>query len=556
MRVVYTIGIDFGTSNSCVAYATYYERGSGEIDPDPMQRPEVIPFERHETIPTVVFLGNGKDQQPLFGEPAEEKAPFYPELTRSGFKLRLGQKTTGKEAYLLCKQFLGHLRRRTAEVVPLDKKDPGIRIETIIGHPVQWSADQRDETRRAAQEAGFPNVRLEEESMAALYSHLCDDRDGFRPKPGSRILMVDMGGGTTDFAFLQLAMSPEQRPVSIPVDPTGNVPGWGNDRRSYGGRDLDQLILDHLTASWDAAEVKRHRQALLREVRRFKEGFSNRIREGGDSYETLWLVGEDARPVTLTRAEFEEFAADYIAQFAVLLRGALEEARVAPRQVTHLILTGGHSRWYFVDDALKEVFSHLSSESHTVLRHGQPEQSVARGLAYVPLMRANAGGILAPVRRAAHAVWVSIPNGALTAENGAPATIAGSAAWEEPVLLIPRGQQLPFETRTPLRIHVEQLGLDAREASVKIRFFNGQRKTPLTERIARFERGFWEQVTKTFAFRMPWARNATPDEFEVLVACQVDEHELITAELLVTRYLKGRPLEVQRQKMKLNSAAA
>ena len=38
--------------------------------------------------------------------------------------------------------------------------------------------------------------------MAALYSHLCEERDAFQPKPGSRILMVDMGGGTTDFAFL------------------------------------------------------------------------------------------------------------------------------------------------------------------------------------------------------------------------------------------------------------------------------------------------------------------------------------------------------------------
>ncbi len=46
------------------------------------------------------------------------------------------------------------------------------------------------------------------------------------------------------------------------------------------------------------------------------------------------------------------------------------------------------------------------------------------------------------------------------------------------------------------------------------------------------------------------------DQFEVLVACQVDEHELITAELLVTRYLHGKPMEVQREKMQLNTVAA
>ncbi|HEU4752139.1 MAG TPA: Hsp70 family protein [Armatimonadota bacterium] len=552
MGTVYAIGIDFGTSNSCVAYATYYDRGGGAVDPDPIHKPEAITFNHKETIPTVVFLGDGGEQPPLFGELAEEKSPFYPELTRSGFKLRLGKPDTGTEAFALSKQFLAHLRQRTAEFIPLDKKDDSVRIETVVGHPVQWSADQREETRRAAVEAGFPNVRLEEESMAALYSHLCEQSQEFRPKPGSRIFMVDMGGGTTDFAFLQLAMAENQRPVSIPVDPAPNVPAWGNDRRSYGGRDLDQLMLDYLSRDWDPEMVKKHRQALLREVRRFKESFSQRISAGGWDYETLWLVGSDAIKVRLSRTEFEQFAGEYIEHFEVLLRGALEEARLAPRQVTYLVLTGGHSRWYFVDDTLKRVMPHLSVREGTILRHANPEQSVARGLAYDPVVRSNRGGIMAPVRKAAHALWVAVPNGTLTAKDGA----AAAGAWDEPVLLVPRGQQLPFQTRTPLRIKVEQLGLDTKEAIVSIRFFSGQRRAPLLERVARFERGFWEQMTKTVSLCLPWARSMTPDQFEVLVACQVDEHELITAELLVTRYLKGKPMDVQRQKMQLGTTTA
>jgi molecular chaperone DnaK (HSP70) len=547
MKTVYTIGIDFGTSNSCVTYATYLDRGNGEVEPEPLHRPEAIAFNHRDTIPTAIFLGDGGEQQPLFGEPAEERSPFYPELTRSGFKLRLAHPEHGREAFLLAKQFFQHLRKRTAEVVPLDRKDSAVRFETVVGHPVQWSADQRDATRRAAMEAGFPNVRLEEESMAALYSHLCDDPEGRRPKPGSRILMVDMGGGTTDFAFLQLAMTETQRPVSIPVDPAPSVPAWGGGRRSYGGRDLDQLLLDYITRDWDAAVVKKNRQALLREVRRFKEAFSVRLRDGANEHESLWLVGDEARDVRLTRAEFESIAAEYVAHFEVLLRGALAEAKVAPRQVTHLVLTGGHSRWYFVDATLRNVFPHLSAASGTILRHPHPEQSVARGLAYDSLVRSNAGGIMAPVRRAAHALWVSVPNGSLT----------GSGAWDEPIMLLPRGQQLPFQTRTPLKIRVEQLDLDSREACVRIKFFSGQRKTALTERVARFERGTWEQLTRTLSLCLPWARsNVTPDQFEVLVACQVDEHELITAEVLVTRFVRGKAQEVQRQKMQLSSAAA
>jgi hypothetical protein len=56
--------------------------------------------------------------------------------------------------------------------------------------------------------------------------------------------------------------------------------------------------------------------------------------------------------------------------------------------------------------------------------------------------------------------------------------------------------------------------------------------------------------------RLPWVKAVTPDQFEVLVACQVDENELITAELLVTRFVQGKATEVQRQKMKLSTGAA
>ena len=546
MKTVYAIGIDFGTSNSCVTYATYYDRGTGQLDPDPVQRPEVISFDLQDTVPTVVFLGDGKEQQPQFGLKAEERAPYYPELTRSGFKLRLGHPEGGREAFLLSRQFMYFLRQRTAEVVPLDKKDPRVRFETIVGHPVQWSADQREETRRVAEEAGFPNVKLEEESMAALYSHLCDDRGGFQPRPGSRILMLDMGGGTTDFAFLHLAMQPDQRPVSIPVDPAPSVPAWGSGRRSYGGRDLDQLILDYLTRDWDESFVRRNRQPLLREVRYLKEEFSNRVRAGADAFETLWLIGEETRPIRLTRDEFETFADEYIRQLEVLVRGALAEANLAPRQVTHLILTGGHSRWYFVDRTLSEVFPHLSVENGGIRRHPKPEQSVARGAAYVPLVNANTAGVMAPVRKAAHALWVAIPNGSMAGVGG---------GWDEPILLVPKGQTLPFQSRSPIRIMVEQMDLSSDKATINIRFFSGQRRQALAERVAAFDRDFWERLGRKLSILAPWARAVAPDQFEVLVACRVDEHELITAELLVTRYVKGKAMETQRQKMKLNTAA-
>src|SRR6266702_908820 len=70
MSTVYAIGIDFGTSNSCVTYATYYEDMNGRLEGTPVHRPEALTFQHKDTIATVVFLGDGADQQPLCGEMA------------------------------------------------------------------------------------------------------------------------------------------------------------------------------------------------------------------------------------------------------------------------------------------------------------------------------------------------------------------------------------------------------------------------------------------------------------------------------------------------------
>src|SRR5579862_1152151 len=286
MGTVYAVGIDFGTANSCVAYASYFDRGNGEVDPDPLHRPEVIPFHNRDTIPTAMHLGDGKSQPPTFGAAAEERATFDPQHFYTGFKLHLGRPDTGRDAFLMTKYFLTYLRRRIASFVPLDSNDPNERVETVVGHPVQWSADQREATLRAVVESGFPNVRLEEESLAALYCHVFDERTGFRPKPGSYVLTVDMGGGTTDFAFLQIPENADQRPVSIPVHPTPEGP------RSYGGRDLDMLLFSHLARNWDQEVVKRNGRLLLREIRKFKEAFSNNLSDGAFEFENMVLVGE------------------------------------------------------------------------------------------------------------------------------------------------------------------------------------------------------------------------------------------------------------------------
>ncbi len=538
MHTTYAIGIDFGTANSCVAYAAYHDRGDGEVDPDPLHRPEVIPFHNRETIPTAFHLGDGQKVPPAFGKAAEERALLDPQRFYTGFKLNLAKPDAGRDAFLMTKYFLGYLLRRVGQFVPYNAKDPSISVQTIVGHPVQWDADQREATLRAAEEAGFPNVRLEEESLAALYCHIFDERAGFELRPGSHVMTIDMGGGTTDFAFLQIPSEPGQRPISTPVHPAPE------ENRSYGGRVLDLLLLSHFSRFWRPEVVQQNSRALLREIRTFKEAFSNHLTDGWMEYENRILVGDRPERVHLTREQFERMAADYIKYFEVLVRGALDEAGLKPEQVSQLILTGGHSRWYFVERTLGQVFPHLFVGHHTIFRHSNPEQSVARGLAYDPLARSNRSGFLTPKRRAAHGVWLQFP---AASSNGLTRT-------GDPVLLMPRGTLLPYQTEQPVRIHFEQQPAEAGDAKVTLRFLSGTHRVPLADRTATFHRSFWEQLTMSLSSRL-WGAGST-DEFDVSVHLGVDEHELITAEMEIKRARKGKVLDVQREQLQVNISAA
>jgi len=542
MGTVYSIGIDFGTANSCVAYGSYAQNGS-ELDSEPLRRPEVIPFHNHDTVPTAIHLGDGKQQPPTFGRMAEERGAVDAERLYTGFKLHLGDPERGRDAFLMTKYFLGYLRRRIELFVPLGIENPDERVETIVGHPVQWSADQREATLQAAIESGFPNVRVEEESLAALYCHVFDERGGRLPDPGSYVLTVDMGGGTTDFAFLHMPDAPGGRPESIPVHPATS------EGKSYGGRHLDRLLLQYFSRSWSPEIVNANAPFLIREVRRFKEAFSSHLSEGASQYESKIPVGEELALLKLNRDEFEGVCGEYIKYFEVLLAGALEEATLKPEQVTDIILTGGHSRWYFVERTIANVFPHLAGKKvRRIHRHSHPEQSVARGLAYDPLVRSSKKGAIAPVRRATHAVWLHVP-----AEPGADGQPSPAAA-AEPMLLIPRGQVLPFKTPAPIKFKVEQLVKSPQATQVRVQFLSGHRRMPLADRVASFQRGFWEQVTKSLGsvFRIGGQQR---DQFEIEVDMRVDEHEMIQAEMIVKRMVGGRVADVQKEKMQVSAEA-
>lgn len=559
MKTLYTIGIDFGTSNSCVSYASYNLRTDGTVDPVPLKRPEALTLQHADTIPTVVFLGDEAGQPTLFGEIAEERAVFYPELTRQGFKMNLGKPgAEGAEAYVLTKQFISYLYSKVLEYVPLDQAGDEFEIETYVGHPVQWTPDQREETLRAARDAGFPNVQIEGESMAAVYCHLCETGSAVLRTAGSLVMMVDMGGGTTDFAFLKLSSDPKEPPISTPVDPALTAQPWGEGRRSYGGRDLDELLLKHFLSAWGYQDTPPDYALLMREMRRFKERFSTNIADGVEVYQSVWLVNGEQKVVNLDRETFERITADYRSYFLRLVTAAMRLAEVSADQVSAIILTGGHSRWYFVDAALRELFPTITRENQTLLRHNHPEQSVSRGLCYQRMVLSQAGEVRAPRRKATHSIWVGVAPGTTAQPTMVSLTHASGELGpisEAPALLMGEGQLLPFRPSTPVTLAVQRLALDGREASLTLRLYSGLQegeRLPLLDRTARFHRGMVEDLWKRVSRHLPWTTTADEDSYVVDVFCKVDENEIIAGKVVITRYWRQKVMAVQTQPLRID----
>ncbi|MCA1595029.1 MAG: Hsp70 family protein [Chloroflexi bacterium] len=548
MKRLYAIGVDFGTSNSCICLSSYRYQTDGQLSPRPLQRPEPVTIQLGETVPTAIFVGT--DQEPtVYGRIAEEKASFNPERIRNNFKLDLGAPgLRGAEAYGYARDFFGFLKGEIGDLVPFDSESDDIEIATNIGHPVQWTADQRRLTLRAAAEAGFPNCSLEDETSAAIFGHLCEQQLNLPPGQRSRILVVDMGGGTTDFAFVELPAELNVPPETTPVDPHPLVAPWDGKSRTYGGRDIDLLLLRHFAGPLGYTEQSRHWPFLLRETRRFKEQFSNAASRGQREYSARWIVEENAQEVRLSREDFERLTSSYRNHLPRLFEAALALEGLTADRIDAVVLTGGSSQWYWVEEAVRTVLPHISFDTDTLVRHSSPEQSVARGLAYRWMIE-GLGGRPRPRRRAAHGIWVEAPTPLPVlpspgeSGNGVHAPASESASL---VQVMDRGQLLPFITPDPMTLAIEKVDNDASTATLQLKLYTGSSEASrqeLFDQVATFRRTPWEALLKRVSRFIPWSTSFDRDRFEVAVLCSVDESELFLGRVTITRFLRGRPAQ-------------
>jgi len=540
MLTLHTLGLDLGAGTAAVAHASYVLRRSGGVDPEPLSSPRGLLLGGQPVMPTAIHAGDGILEEPAFGAEAEARAATAPERFYPAFPLYLGRPDLGQDAYMLAKSFFNHLRQRVAEQLPLGAPTASDIWETRVGHPVLWPAEQREGLLLAAQEAGLPNVRLMENPLAALYAQVFAARNTLQLRPGSRVLSLTMGAGATDFAFFETPAAPDQRAAFTPVHPT---PDGG---RSYGGRDVDLLLYSHMARRWDGTAAEADTRAVLLQVRAFKEAFSTALGDGTFEHEGLLQLPGGPRRERLARQDFEKLAATYIRYFEALVRSALEDAGLRPEEIGYLVLSGGHSRWYFVQRTLGRVFPHLFVGSRTFLRHSADPADVARGLAAAPLASAGAAGFLEPRRRAAHPVWLQVGLGA----PAAPRT-PGDARTQ--VLLVPRGQLLPARAVHALPFTAEQLAAE-RDPTLTVEFLTGALRIPLAPRTAGFEPGFWQQVAAALA---PAGRRIVgrPDTCDLSLHVTVDEHELLSADLVVSLLGGRQNVEIHRQTLHISPAA-
>ncbi|MEZ4952842.1 MAG: molecular chaperone DnaK [Saprospiraceae bacterium] len=347
------IGIDLGTTNSCVAVMEGNE-------------PVVIANEEgRRTTPSIVaFLDNGERK---VGDPAKRQAITNPQRTVSSIKRYMGQRFSevGSEiqhsAYKVVKgdndtvrvDIDGRLytpQEISAMVLQKMKKTAedflGQEVEeAVITVPAYFNDSQRQATKEAGEVAGLKVRRIINEPTAAALAYGLDKRD-----KDVTIAVYDLGGGTFDISILELG------------DGVFEVKSTNGDTH-LGGDDFDRKIIN-----WMADEFKSNENIDLRKdpmaLQRLKEAAEKAKIELSSSTETEinlpYITAVDGVPkhlvLKLSRAKFEQLADDLVKRSIEPCRQALKDAGMTINDIDEVILVGGSTRIPRIQQAVEEFF--------------------------------------------------------------------------------------------------------------------------------------------------------------------------------------------------------
>ncbi|WP_430867819.1 molecular chaperone DnaK [Demequina aurantiaca] len=329
------VGIDLGTTNSCVAVLD-----GGE--------PTVIAnAEGARTTPSVVAFS--KTGEVLVGEIAKRQAVTNVDRTIASVKRHMGtdwdQNIDDKKysAQEISARILGKLKRDSEEYL-------GEKVtEAVITVPAYFNDAERQATKDAGEIAGLKVLRIVNEPTAAALAYGLD-----KGKEDELILVFDLGGGTFDVSLLEVGKD-EDDFSTIQVKATA-----GDNR--LGGDDWDQRVVDHLIKevknsegidlSKDKSAVQRLREAAEQAKKELSTSNSTNI-----SLQYL-SIGENG-PVhldsKLTRAQFQEMTKDLLERTKAPFKQVIKDAGVQLSQIDHVVLVGGSTRMPAVTEVVTEL---------------------------------------------------------------------------------------------------------------------------------------------------------------------------------------------------------
>lgn len=323
------IGIDLGTTNSCVAVM---EAGEAVVIPNP---------EGARTTPSVVAFSNNGER--LVGQVAKRQAVTNPERTISSIKRDMGtdrkveidgKKYTPQEISAMILQKL----RSDAEAFLGENV-----TQAVITVPAYFSDAQRQATKDAGKIAGLEVLRIVNEPTAAALAY------GLEKDNNQKILVYDLGGGTFDVSLLEIGDG------VIEVLATS-----GNNR--LGGDDFDQKIVEWMVAEFkksngiDLANDKIAMQRLKEAAEKAKIELSGVMQTNINlPFITADSSGPQHLDLTLSRAKFDEMTADLVAKTEGPTVSAIKDAGISTSDINKVILVGGSSRIPAVQDMVKRI---------------------------------------------------------------------------------------------------------------------------------------------------------------------------------------------------------
>ena len=343
------IGIDLGTTNSCVAVL---EGGEPHVITNP---------EGNRTTPSVVAF---KGDEELVGETAKRQAVTNVDNTIASIKRKMGTKdkvsANGKKYTP---------EEISAKILMKLKSDAesylGEKVtEAVITVPAYFNDAQRQATKNAGKIAGLDVKRIINEPTAAALAYGIDKQDN-----AHTVLVYDLGGGTFDVSILDLG------------DGVFEVKSTSGNNK-LGGDDFDQRIMDYLVSEFkkengvDLSKDKMAMQRIKDAAEKAKKDLSGMT---STQINIPFITQNDDGPlhldVTLTRAKFEELNMDLFESTLDPVRKALKDAKLSAKDIDKVLLVGGSTRIPYIQDLVKKELKQDPSKGVN------PDECVAIGAA-------------------------------------------------------------------------------------------------------------------------------------------------------------------------------